>query len=322
MKIAADVGYGFTKALSETGEKMSFPSLAAPISEAENIDGIFAKTKHLLTVNGKSYLIGEAAQHHPGCLTLAGQTEKDAQTHDALLFAAVYLAGGGQEIRDEIAVGLPVAFYRHQRDWLQRRLQQIAAWVSVDGGKERHIAFSRVHVYPQGAAAILCAENLPKRGLALSLDVGTYTTEYMLFEMRERQPVPIPAAHGSVELGIHFLQQRLAEVWLERTGTPLPARMAQSLMDACRAGEPVIYMGRDIDLREEFQEKAMQTAKAIAIAIQTSIGDRIRYVYRTICAGGGAELMFPCLQRSFPCAELLADPVFANTRGYMKLMCA
>ncbi|MEW5935490.1 MAG: hypothetical protein AB1816_18070, partial [Bacillota bacterium] len=163
MKLAVDVGYGYVKALAETGRRACFPSACAP-APPDVAPGVFGAMPHRVEIvrTGRSerYLVGEAAlRSRTAAVTLA--REKPPEVHDTLLLAAAYLAGAGRATF--LAVGLPLAYFRAQRQALAARLAGLAAQVSVDGGPPREIDFGGgIRVIPQGAGVVLAEPRLPQ----------------------------------------------------------------------------------------------------------------------------------------------------------------
>jgi plasmid segregation protein ParM len=326
--IGIDVGYGFVKAVSLTGQKVCFPSLAAPAGHDQALDLGFGGSApgHRVTVrrvNGQAqeYLVGEAAQ---GSFLASGflGTEKPAELHDLLLLAASYLVGAGSTAfppaQVDLAVGLPLAFFKSQKDALKARLEALAAWVSVDGGRERYISFRRVLVVPQGAGVVF-AQGLPKgRGFAGVIDTGQYTTDFLLVDLKNGRPVV--EATGSVEAGCHLISQRVSQAYLAKTGRPLPPRVERRVLDDLAESGRVIFRGGELDLSREYRETVEDVAEAVARQVLSAWRDLVDSVAVTYLAGGGALLLGERLARAFPNPVLVEDPVFSNALGYLRMI--
>ena len=150
---------------------------------------------------------------------------KPADIHDLLLLTvALYVNGTFTAVNDtenNLVVGLPLSFYRGQKETLRERLSTLSAWVSVDGKERKYISFNNVMVFPQGAGALVSlGDTLPDSGMIGLIDIGTYTTDFMLFEIKNGMPVPMPDACGSVEAGIYLAQRSLAEEFEKQVGSP------------------------------------------------------------------------------------------------------
>jgi plasmid segregation protein ParM len=326
--VAVDVGYGYTKALSDAGGRACFPSVAAPDGEdALGVAGFFGGAPgHSVAVRPPEgpagrWLVGEAARASFFASGFLG-AEKPAELHDVLLLAACRLAGAGGEgplpgQTPVLAAGLPLAFYRAQKDALRDRLSRLAAWVSADGGPERWISFARVVVLPQGAGVAFAEDDLPDGGFAGILDLGHFTADYLLIDLEAGRPVP--EACGSLEVGCHLIGKAVARAFQARTGEPLPQRMESYVLRLAREGRPVQHRGRDLDLSEEFRAAAEEAARTAARQVLSAWADWAKFLGVTLLAGGGALLLKDALLRAFPNARVAADPVFANARGYLRM---
>ncbi|WP_258360178.1 ParM/StbA family protein [Moorella sulfitireducens (nom. illeg.)] len=248
--IGVDVGYGFVKVVSPAA-RVSFPAVVAPYIE-NPLAGVFHDgTGHKVRLQKASgevedKLVGEAALRSLA-VTATLSREKPAAFHDLMLLAAAYLAGAGDRgpfpKQVDLAVGLPLAYFRAQKDALKKRLEGMAAWVSVDGGEERYISFGKVMVFPQGAGVVLAGElALPGKGYLGVVDAGIYTTDYLLFEDRgDGVPRPLPEACGSLEVGVHLVHRALAAEFQRQTGAPLAPVMYQDVVESALAGRPIHY---------------------------------------------------------------------------------
>ncbi|RDV81789.1 ParM/StbA family protein [Ammonifex thiophilus] len=327
MKVAVDIGYGFTKAVSSSGGKVCFPSAVAPVP-LDLLAGALGRQGpgHRLRVrylSGKvgERVVGEAALRGTAAVTTLNR-EKPEDLHDWCLLAAVYLAGGGGAGQFpepvDLAVGLPLAYYRSQRDALRERLLRLRAWVSVDGGEERCVSFSRVLVLPQGAGAVAAFPDLlPPSGLVGVVDVGEYTTDYLVLEARGRgEFVPLLRACGSAEVGAHLVREAVAAAYLEKTGATLPRNLVAAAVREGRAP----FRGKEVDLSAEVELALRDAARAVAQAVLSAWKELADALSATVLAGGGSLLLGRSLFPSFPGARLLPDPVFANALGFLRAL--
>lgn len=327
--VAADVGYGYVKAVADTGTRACFPSVVAPAA-ADPLGGVLGNGAgyrvrvRALDGRGRDVLVGEAALRSLHAQSFLGK-DKPADLHDLFVLAAARLVGAGGSGplpgQTALALGLPLSFYRSQKAALIERLQTLQTWVSVDGGPEAYLSFGPIAVFPQGAgAALACPELLPEKGLAAVVDVGQYTTDYLLFEMRNGQPVPVTEACGSLEAGVHLVMKDLGTAFEAEAGAPLPARMQQHVLEAAREGQPVAHFGREIDLSAAYRESVVQAARLIARQVASRWADWTGFIRATILCGGGVLLLGEELAAGLPNAIVVPDPVFANAEGFLKML--
>ncbi len=329
--VAVDVGYADTKAVTAR-KQVIFPSVIAPYTD-NPLEGVFkngaghkVEWQDTKEKQAKNTLVGEAALNSLSA-TVTLSRNKPAGIHDLLVMTAVSLCGlgGNEEFLNQInlAVGLPLAYFKSQREGLKSRMEGLSAWISVDGVKPRYLSFNRVLVLPQATGAVLAGgvdfNTIPEGYIAL-LDIGRYTTDYLLLENRGSLPIPLPEACGSTEAGVHLVQRALASEFQKQTGTPLAARMQRKIMEAAAAGKPVRYQGRSINLSDTFLRSREEVAQQIVQDIKSSWGDRADYLAVTILAGGGSVLFQESLLRAFPGAIMAPDPVFANAQGFLHML--
>lgn len=327
--VAVDVGYGYTKACRNTGEeRVCIPSVVAPLSPnplGDILKGNGPGYRVRIRRNGKDaeeHLVGEAAVESSLATAFLGR-EKPADMHDLLVLAAAYLAGAGgtgtTPGQVTLVLGLPLAYYRKQRKVLETRLSSLAAWVSVDGDDERYISIGRVHVFPQGAGAVFTLNGLPRWGNAAVVDVGYYTTDFVVFSVNG-SPRAIGDASGSIEIGCNVVVRALAREIQIKTGTPLPQRMERQVLQLAQKGQPLWYGGVEIDLRQAYKKAVLDTARTISRQVLSAWGTEANAVSVVYLVGGGAILLGDELQKAFPGAQVVPDPVFANVQGYLRMV--
>ncbi|MDK2784782.1 MAG: plasmid segregation protein ParM [Bacillota bacterium] len=323
--VAVDVGYGYVKAVSAAGRRVCFPSIAAPRSGDLGINDLLGGRGpgHAVSVRYEDgckgeYLVGEAARGSYLASAFLG-AEKPADLHDLLLLTACALLTGGDDcvVHADLAVGLPLAFYKAQRAALAARLENLAAWVGVDDENERKICFTRVLVIPQGVGVVF-SQRLPHgRGYAGVIDVGQYTTDYLLVDLSTMTPVV--DACGSVEAGCHLVAQRINQAYLVKTGRPLPPRLEQWALEALKDGCALPYRGGELDLSEEFDAAVRDAAATITRQVLSAWRDIVDMIAVTYLAGGGA-LLFGEHLSALPRPVPVKEPVFANALGYLRML--
>lgn len=318
MQIAIDVGYSYTKAVSPDG-RVVIPSITALFRELPLADLSRNGTGHIVVVrkvNGTitRHFVGEMALREGRGATFTLDREKHLHpNHDLLVLAAARLLGAG--LGATLVVGLPVAYYRTQKDVLRRHLESLHADVSVDGIPFGRVSFGKVVVYPQGAGALLTVSDLPESGLVCLVDVGYKTTDYVTVDMKGSKGTPVSSLCGSVEIGAHRVAEMVAAEFEARTGAPLDVTLAEGVVENGKAR----FRGREIDMADAVGSARRDTARAIADRVLASLGQKGDFMTKFYLAGGGV-LALPQLKEMFPDAQVLPDPQWANAEGFLRLI--
>lgn len=316
MQIAIDVGYSHTKAVNNE-QKVLIPSVVAPYRELVMAD--LSKnggyTIEIRWVDGTKvkYFVGELAlrEGHTASFTIEREKHKHPN-HDILILAAARLLGA--DTSTTMVAGLPVAYYRSQKDKLKRHLESLHAEVSVNGNRPERISFGKVKIYPQGAGALLVTTGLPADGLVLVVDVGQKTTDYVTIEIINGCAKPVSSLCGSVETGVFAVHEAVSQEFLLQTGAPLAAvRVAEVIAQ----GGCITYYAKEINLADALSKARADVARVIADQITATLGDRFAFIRKTYLAGGGAETL-PLLDSLFPAAQKIPDPQWANAKGFLK----
>ncbi|MQL52764.1 hypothetical protein GFC01_10920 [Desulfofundulus thermobenzoicus] len=334
--LAIDVGYGYTKAISSLGKKIIFPSVIAPARELalEAFQGVNLRDTnvgHLVkiirgTEGGpeEAYFVGDLAlREGENVQHTLDRNKHEHPMHDVVLLTAAALCWdwprrpalwSSGSVRPKLVVGLPAGDWSKGHEKLARHMAGLAGWVSVDGSEPVWISFNYPLVYPQGAAALLTAPDLPEDGVTALVDVGRKTTDCVAVKIENGVSTGLEKTMcGSVNLGASALEKAVAESFKNKTGTLLPHAQA---LEAMRTGY-VWYRGERIELTGEIEKAKKQTARAIADEVFKLWGSRGEFVRKVYLAGGGAEAL-PLLRELFPAAQILPDAQWANARGFLK----
>ena len=317
--VSIDLGYGYTKAVSERG-RVIFPSVVAPASDA-GLD--FGRTyRHVLEfrlpseMRRRRFFVGEAALKEGRAAQLTLSRDRFHQESSVcLVLAAAYLAGA--EKRTDLAVGLPLAYYRSRRDEAARLLRSLNAYVSVDGGPEKYITFDAVAVYPQAVGALYALESLPEKGLLGVIDVGFHTTDYILVECSPEGVAPLQSYTSSFEMGVATALKVFAGKFSEAAGVPLALTDAQEIWVSKR--REITFRGRPFGVGTMLDTARREVGQAIAQAVAAAWSEKIDVLDHVLLAGGGAEEFFPEIARLFPGAKLVPEPQWANALGFYRL---
>ncbi|MGI9862927.1 ParM/StbA family protein [Moorella naiadis] len=318
MFVAVDLGYGYTKAVSSKARTV-FPSAIAPYSE-NVIDagleiGYVVELRPAGSMIKKQYFIGEMALKRGRAVQMTLAREKFAQEASLLLtLAGAYLAGAEGQV--DLAYGLPLAYYKTQRAEAQKALQGFAAYIKIDGGPEKYIAFNGVYIFPQGVGALFSLDSLPKEGLVGLIDVGYYTCDYLLVGLRPNGVEPLPAFMSSIEVGVSTALKEFAEKFQRVTGRPLSLTEANNLWGR----DTITFAGKKMDIGGMVEEARQETGRTIADSIMAAWSEKIDFLDLILLAGGGSLEFLNILQRQFGRhVEIMPDPQYANALGFYKM---
>lgn len=320
MILAIDVGYSCVKAVSATGKRVLFPSVVSPARDLALADlsrnGVGYQVEiQNLAGEIKKFFVGELAICEGGqAATFTMEREKHTHpNHDILLLAATRLLGVTAGVA--LVAGLPVAYYRQQKQELERHLMGLHANVSVDGSPFTRVSFGRVVVYPQAAGALLTVQDLPSSGLVCVLDFGYKTSDYVTAEIVNGQVRPVSTLCGSLETGVFAAEEMLAGFYQAKTGAPIsPARLPGIL----RNGK-AYFRGKEIDFSSEAKNVREAVAQTIVDHLLANLGNRADEVVKFYLAGGGAEAL-PELEKMLPGAVKLPEAQWANAMGFLKVV--
>ncbi len=299
-KIAIDCGHGYTKGLSESGQRVLFPSLICQAPTGPDL-GKFGHSR-AVRVNDTPYLIGDAARLSASSLF---STEKatDPLTLALTWAAAAQVAGSGYHTV-ALGVGLPLSWYATQKDALASALKG-----TVHVG-ESYLLIESVSAFPQGIGALLSAA-LPSSGLVGLIDIGYRTVDYLIAEMQHGAPVPVLDRAGTWSGGIHIAYQAMSAAVEKQTGVHFEAH---ELADK----DSVTARGQQFDLTPyrvaAFKALAGDLTRHLA-ASWDSIADKLDVV---LLAGGGALALQPYLE--FPGQQILRESQWSNAQGYLNLL--
>ena len=249
---------------------------------------------------------------------------KSPEFHDVLLLAAARLLVGSDGPGEvSLAVGVPLAIYLKEREILRRRLLGLSALVGVDGGEDLPVAFTRVEIYPQGAGVVLAsmaAGSLPE-GLTGVVDIGEYTTDILLMEVRGGRPVLLGEEYRtSLACGVHLVTRSIMSEFKRSTGAPLELAEAAAVTWKALTGQAVVYNGREYDFGEAAKRAVRDAGALISRSITNTWGARVGFLENVLLAGGGAFIFEEVLAGNLPNVRVVEDPVYANALGYLQAL--
>ncbi len=324
MIIGVDLGYGYVKTVNnnQVGNKIKFPSVVAPgqsgmFDDDINFGGSLGYQVQLQSKDNfkRNYLyVGDLAVRSRGATMTLSRDKFHKDMSVSLAMTAAYLAGGEGNIT--LAVGLPLAYYKQQKELAKKSLEGLSAFVKVGEGVERNITFKDVFVFPQGVGALFQYNKLPASGLIGIVDIGHHTTDYLLADIRQDGANPLPSFTSSTEVGMHTALKIFATEYNNKTGTPLDIIGAQRLWDK---DAQTVGLKKKVNLVELKAKARGEAGNAIADFVLNAWSEQLDFIDLVITAGGGALEFNHIFNEKFGNVSIVDDPQFANCLGFVKL---
>ncbi|MGB9812414.1 MAG: hypothetical protein ACPLVF_02080 [Thermovenabulum sp.] len=319
MIISVDVGNGYTKAISEYGRKIIFPSVMAYVGEKKLDIGKSLNYVLKITYNEKTEIvaIGEAAKKDAKISYMTFNEERyNEEIGIFLTLAGIYLTGGNDEEEVELGLGLPISIYRTKKNDIIQTYNNLEAEVEGENMPKKKIKIKNVYVMPQGLSAIYSInEQIPTEGKMGIVDIGYYTTDYTLLECKPNELTPLRSYSDSLRVGISDAAELVAQKFAEITKQhSLDLSRAQTIYEEGK----VFYKGVEYDLTKHKEEARKKIANIIRGGIASKWEDELTYVKKLYLVGGGASELYNSMKEIIPQAELIHDPQFANAKGYLE----
>jgi plasmid segregation protein ParM len=188
--------------LSESGERVLFPSLICPAVSNTDLGDFSIKSQDKILLDDQLFLVGESARLH--ALPLWGRDKAADQDSFRLMLVAAAKLGASGPIR--IGAGLPLAWYGTQRKAVKAALMGYGAMVSLPDQPSRRIWIEDVVLAPQGVAAAVSIFFTPstRDESWVVLDIGYRTTDFCWVDRpRDAMMSFEPSRAGTIEVGYH-----------------------------------------------------------------------------------------------------------------------
>jgi plasmid segregation protein ParM len=318
--VGADIGYGYTKALSDGGKQVTFASVmgSAVKIRYENDLVTSGKNHHAYTVGDSTWFVGDFARlqcaRAQQICPLARQRTNMAFTKVALSAALDELGIHSGSVK--LVTGLPVRWYGDKED-LERQLKGVHIWQC--DGQLRQVTVTDVLTVPQPVGSYFNAilgptGYLVNDGLAGArvgvLDIGMHTTDFVLLDALRY----IETASGSVETAMGTAYAQIARELQERF------KIERTIHDVdiiLRNGHTVTVFDREHNIADLIRPALDATAETVLGQVATAWGDG-RDIRRVLVTGGGAIAMAEYVRARYPHAVKLPEPAMENVRGYLK----
>lgn len=341
--VSVDVGYGFVKAISSSGNKILFPSvvgsgrergLANFIDQNTSSDGLDLSELHI-KIDGKHFYVGDMAIRDSNDATRVFEKERYNHEYSKILMnVAIQLVTKPETTEVVLFTGLPLDYFRTQHQNFKSKLLEDTStieWVSGLNvkGKNRKIKIRDVGVFPQGMSAVWATlmnhdgktfrKDMMEEGNQIGIiDIGFRTTDVCVVEMKEGGAfVPLLQFSETIDQGVVNLYENIKIAYQNRTGG---SDLSENKINRILKRHSITYQGKKIELKDEV-EGAFQ-------AVVNSINDRINKLWKEeadtfdyiFVVGGGGTLFLDYLQKNFNNRLLsIVSGQFANAVGYYRV---
>ena len=327
MRIAVDVGFGYTKAVNEAGKMVSFPSVVAPRvgggieimggNQDDYIVSLYAQGQRFA-----EYLVGDAGLAGNGT---RAWDDKFAENRNmkTLVATALALVGDGSPV--SLSIGLPMAFYRNQKEDVRNELVTLDMDVKIEGHQIRAmVAVKDIIVYPQGAgvyyATILTPSgeikdmDLINQSVGV-IDIGHRTTDVMAMARGKRGLTPREDMIGGFDYGMNMAIKQIKVLADNATGANIPIHWVEQ---ALTWNQGVLeYKGKAYNLKPFESQVYSQLAEQIAAGVKQKWGQEMDRLSVILIAGGGGHALYSYLKAVLETAKLVKEPGFANAQGFL-----
>ncbi|RKY05051.1 MAG: hypothetical protein DRP56_09345 [Planctomycetota bacterium] len=317
MITAIDIGYGYTKAQSSQGHQTIFPSIIGPAKEITFRPDLTSKNgSQVYTLQGSGYWAGQYAQLQAKQPLSPLARERSDIIQEVLIAAALDRVQAVGTVN--VVTGLPVSWFK-DREQLEQRIRKMPA-VMVDGQRAGWV-IGEVAVIPQPWGSLLNEvldrngqipkdKNLLAKGRIGVIDIGTFTTDYVLSDAMRY----IAKGCGSVTSAMSKVQEHIGAAILSEHGLDLSnhqvalAIMADGFRVRGQAKDISPYLMPAID-------ESWMPMKIMCRELWGNGGD----IDTIIITGGGTPVFKSLIRELYPQARVIVgDPVFGNVGGYLK----
>jgi plasmid segregation protein ParM len=313
-----DIGYGFTKVAGVDRIPRVIPSIVGSNEELCYRSDIGDRIKIApLTLNGHSYLVGEAAKRFSRHrYRIFDSTWTESPYYLLLLVSALMRIDKSATEPAAIVTGLPVNHYTQERVRQVQDLLSHSDNVRISSG-EALVKVEKIKVIPQPFGSffdlILNDEGKLKDPEKIRQRVGIIDIGFQTTDLALATPQFIESSSGSLDVGVRSVANQLSRDLSRKYSITLDTTEAE---EALRQKSVKIF-GESVDLSDMIAERTREVAELI-LSYAHSLWGRGERLNRLILAGGGANI-FRSYFSTYPNLYVPEEPSLSNVRGYLKL---
>ena len=329
--LGIDIGFGFTKATNGT-DTVIFKSLFGDASDIQFWAdfGDCRPSDHIhVTIDGKSYFIGDLAEQQSSVLNYTLDQEKlitDFVHIMTLTVAGMLIKNGGNiNVPVNIVSGLPIGFYKaHHKRFNEILTGHHSVTYHTHDGREttKEIYINKVRMLPQPLGSLLdlvmdekgriVNETLANQKVGV-VDIGFRTSDFTVMDHLRY----IDRASRTMDTGISKGFAVIADKLREKCGISVELhRLFRAVETGC-----IKYRGKDFDINKIREQVYTQLASSIANDVDRLWTDDWD-IDAILLTGGGcrelAEHLQPHISGNVMPIEPGIDLRLKNVMGYAK----
>jgi plasmid segregation protein ParM len=313
-----DIGYGFTKVAVAGRPPLVIPSIVGSNEELSYRSDVGDRIRIVpLSLNGHSYLVGEAARRFSRHRYRIFDSTWAESPYYLLLFVSALMRI--EKIAGEpaaVVTGLPVSHYTQERVKQVQNLLGKAHSVRTSSG-EALVNVEKTKVIPQPFGSffdlILNDEGRLKDPDRIREKVGIIDIGFQTTDLALATPQFIESSSGSLDVGVRSVADQLSRDLSRKYAITLDITEAE---EALRHRSVKIF-GESVDVSEMIDERTREVAELI-LSYAHSLWGRGERLNRLILTGGGANI-FHSYFTGYPNLHVPEETALSNVRGYLKL---
>jgi plasmid segregation protein ParM len=308
MKIAVDIGYGFTKVKTENKE-FKFPTAVSYAKQSLSYDD-----KDFFSFNGSKFIVGT----NEALLNALPTTDYDfLYNYAPLLIVKALQLANIQDIEFELHTGLslydmqkPAIFETDCANRKEEFIKRLSSFVVND----THYT-PKVTMFAQGQGAWFefCKEfGFIENGIDVIVDIGYRTNDIIIFDSK----IPLKNISGADDKGVNVIVNDLKTYLSKKYDT---AFTQQEVVEILKEKEISIY-GKSQDLTIIIDNIVSDFINSLIASLKANYGSYLKKAQRVIIAGGGAYILSD-YKNKFPPNVVFSknkDYEFLNVKGYYK----
>lgn len=313
MKVAVDIGFGYTKAIAENGRNIVFPSIVSKRFKNGNL-GIEYEEKYVINYKNETYAVGEA-----GLNSLVSSINFDENRFASeyakilILTSLYYLCDESEDV--ELALGLPLSLFASWNDKVKNYFIGSQDTVVVKNNAKT-FKIIKCEVFPQGIGVLFNSNLIKSEGTIGIVEVGFRTTDCVLIEKRS-SIMPLIDFSFSIDEGISRVIMLLINSIEKKYGVMLDLTNLLNFYES----NTIILKGKQIDITDIKKEAINSVAGSITQKIETKWIAKLTQIDKIYIAGGGATLLSEKI-KNIGNVEIVQDPQLANAKGFLNMLYA